>query len=617
MDRSASFSFDGWTLRRDSGELSKLGQTIRLQDQPLRILEMLLERPGEVVTREELIARLWPKGVVDFETSLNTAVRKLRQALGDDAETPRYIETLPRRGYRFIGTLDAPREPNRGEIAPLSALELARPNNKHRVIVGALVVLAALVAALWWRSTSRDSAAIRAPAADSLAVLPFKPLLADQRNAALELGMTDTLITRLSNLPGVKVSPLAAVRAFDAVDQDPLGAGQTLDVDTVLDGSIQFDRERIRVSARLLRVPDGQSLWAEQFDEPMRDLFAVQDAIAEHVVAALAVRLSPAAKERLLSHSTTNANAYQLYVSGLYNWQRRLPQAVEDFEGALRLDPNYALAWVGLAAALTAQGVFGYEPPEAVFPRAKEAALKAMELDARLASAHAALGHVLVQYERRFAEGERRYLAALALDENDAATWQRLALVRSCLGRNHEALADMGRAQQLEPTTLPYNANIGLLLYLDRDYDGAIAQLERVVAMEPRFDHARSVLGRALIEKGQIDAAIEQFQARTQPSPGSEGDLGRAYARAGRVSEARAEIERLKERAGEGFGVAYDLATIHAALGDMPRACEALRNALADHSQLIGMMRLDPAIDALRGEACFGEVQGRLYSADQ
>jgi tetratricopeptide (TPR) repeat protein len=410
------------------------------------------------------------------------------------------------------------------------------------------------------------------------------------------------------------VSPLAAVRPFDAVEQDPLGAGRALEVETVLEGSIQTDRERIRVRARLLRVADGQSLWAAQFDEPMRDLFAVQDTIAEQVVAALAVTLSAAAKERMFAHSTTNPDAYQLYVSGLYNWQRRLPQAVADFEGALRLDPSYALAWVGLASALTAQGTFGYEPPDKVFPRAKEAALRAMEIDARLASAHAALGHVLVQYEQRYSEGERRYLAALALDPNDAATWQRLAIVRSCLGRNREALEDMRRAQQLEPTTLPYNANIGLLLYFERDYDGAIAQLKSVIAMEPRFDHARSVLGRALLAKGETAAAIDQFQARTQPSPGSEGDLGRAYAHAGRKAEARAEIERLNGRAEQGFGVAYDLATIYAALGDVPRACTALQRALQDHSQLLGTMRLDPAIDPLRGEACFKKVEERLYA---
>jgi TolB-like protein len=474
--------------------------------------------------------------------------------------------------------------------------------------LSALGVLVAIGAFLFWPTRP-------GPVADSLAVLPFKPLLPDARNPALQLGMADTLIVQLSSLPGVRVRPLSSVRPYDEVNQDPLAAGRALRVATVLDGSIHTDGERVRVSARLLQVADGRSLWSGQFEAPRSDIFSVQDAIAQQVVAALAVTLTAAAQQRLLRQSTANADAYQHYVSGLYHWQRRLPQAVEQFEAAVRLDRDYALAWSGLASALTAQGVFGHEAPAKVFPRAKEAALRAIALDGELAQARAALGHVLVQYERNLAEGERHYLAAIEKNGNDASFWHRLAIVRMYQGRLKNALADMQRAQELEPTTLHFGANIGMLLYLSRSYDAAEVQLRRVLALEARNDQALTLLGRVLLEKGDIAAALERFSARRHPTPGSEGDLGRVYARAGRSGEARAEIARLEQRGREGFGVAYDVASIHVALGEIPQACQALQRALDDHSQLVQQMRVDPALDRLRNAPCYAAVEGRLYGS--
>jgi DNA-binding winged helix-turn-helix (wHTH) protein/TolB-like protein/tetratricopeptide (TPR) repeat protein len=611
MSTSPDISFDGWTLRGLPGELEKDGRRLRLQDQPLQILQALLEKPGAVVTREELIARLWPKGIVDFETSLNTAVRKLRVALGDEADTPRYIETLPRKGYRFIGTVTMP-STTAGDSAPRRAPGLSRPRVAAWITIGALLVGAGMLIAPALRRLPTASEASRAPVVNSLAVLPFRPLLPAARNPALEFGMADTLITQLSNLPGVRISPLSAVRTYDAANQDPLAAGRSLLVAAVLDGSIQTDQKRVRVSARLLRVSDGSALWSSQFDEPVSDIFSVQDAIARQVVQALAITLSPGAQRRMLRQSTSSADAYQAYVSGLYKWQRRMPQAVQDFEAAIRADPNYALAWSGLSSALTAQGVFGYAPPDKVFPRAKDAALKARALDAELGDADAALGHVLIQYERRYAEGEKLYLAAIQRNPDDAPSWHGLGIVRACLGRKEQGLADMQHAQELEPTTLAIRANVGLLLYLNREYDKAMAQVGRVIELDPDYSYAHSLMGRVLLAKGDIDGALKQFAARTQPNPGSDGDLGRAYARAGRVNEARAELARLKKRAQEGFGVAYDVATIHAALGETAKACAALEQSLSDHSQLVGFLELDPAIDALRSAPCYQKVRAEL-----
>lgn len=626
MTLPSEIRFDGWLLRTDSGELTRGAKVVRLQEQPLQVLLALLDRPGAMVAREQLIARLWPKGVVDYETGLNTVVRKLRAALEDDAGEPRYIETIPRRGYRFIGTVEAPPVPDDGargdppiertvapapEPVPIVTPAPLREERRWRPWAASLALLLLVALALGTRSLWQPQARV----ADSVAVLPFKPLVPEAASPALELGMADTLIMQLSRIPGLRVSPLTAARSFDAPDRDPLAAGRALGVDAVLEGSLQVDQQRLRVSARLLRVADGRTLWSDSFDEPAASLFDLQDAVARKVATALAVRLSAEQSRVVTRPATRSMAAYQHYVNGLYLWQRRIPEAAAQFEAALVEDPQYALAWAGLAGALAAQAVYGYEPPSAVFPRAKQAALQAMALDPELPRAHGALAHVLVQYEHRYWEGEQEYLRALSLDPADANTWMRLGLVRAKLGRLGDAQADMTRARDLEPMNLAYATNLGLILYLKRDYAAATRELQRVLELDPSFDSARALLGRVLLAQGDAEGAIREFTRQQRPVPGGDGDLGRAYARAGRIKEARGEIERLKVRADDGYGVAYDLAGIHAALGEVTEACSVLEHAVDDHSQLIGFIGSDPAMDPLRSEACLAAVQGRLLGA--
>jgi DNA-binding winged helix-turn-helix (wHTH) protein/TolB-like protein/thioredoxin-like negative regulator of GroEL len=629
MSSPTEIHFDGWVLRTDTGELARDGKVVRLQDQPLQVLLALLERPGVMVAREQLFTRLWPTGVVDYETGLNTVVRKLRAALGDEAGEPRYIETLPRRGYRFIGRVQAPpattgtaADASDSESAPpamaipepepVAPAPVAAPQPSRRWMLIGLLSAAVLVAVfLGARAQWHGDARV----VESVAVLPFKPLSPEAANPALELGMADTLITQLSRIPGLRVSPLTAARPFDAPDRDPLAAGRALGVEAVLEGSLQVDRQRLRVSARLLRVSDGRALWSDDFDEPMENLFDLQDTVARKVVAALSLRLSPEQAQRVTRPTTRSMAAYQHYVSGLYLWQRRLPTAAEQFEAALQEDPQYAEAWSGLAGALAAQGVYGYAPPQSVFPRAKQAALQAMALQPELAAAHGALAHVLVQYERRYWEGEQEYLRALRLDPADANMWMRLALVRAMLGGLDEAQGDMARAGDLEPMNLAYATNLGLILYLKRDFAAASRELQRVLELEPSFDSARALLGRVLLAQGDVDGAIRAFRQQRRPVPGGDGDLGRAYAKAGHREQALSEIERLQNRGADGFGVAYDIAGIYAALGAVPQACEALQRALGDHSQLIGFLSSDPAMDPLRNEACLAAVQRQLLGS--
>jgi TolB-like protein/Flp pilus assembly protein TadD len=448
-------------------------------------------------------------------------------------------------------------------------------------------------------------------------VLPFKPLLPGQGNPALEIGMADTLISELSTLLNLRVSPLGTVRRYATVDQDPIAAGVELGVAAVLEGSLQVHAERLRVTARLLSVHDGQSLWAGRFDESASDVFAIQDSIATRVIAAL----RPALGDRPAAHSPTrqtrNVSAYQCYIAGLFNQLRRdvdgLPDAVRYFQAATQADPRYVRAWAGLSVSLAVQGVFGTQPPRSVFPRAKEAALHAVALDPNSPEALGALGHVLVQYERKYAEGRQYYLRARALDGNSAQLQLWMAINEAHRGHLDRAVEEIRRAIEIEPKTLAFSAVLGTLLYYGRAFDDAIAHLQQMVDLEPQFDQARTFLGKAWLQKGHPERALEHFNARAKRAPGSFGDLACAYAQLGRQSQALEEIARLRKLGEEGYGVEYDLAAVHVQLGDIPEACRSLERALDDHSQMIGFLRVDPALDKLRNEPCYADVCRRLF----
>jgi serine/threonine-protein kinase len=429
--------------------------------------------------------------------------------------------------------------------------------------------------------------------------------------------MVDALIGQIGELPGITVRPLSTVARYSNAEDDPIAIGRALGVTAVLEGSVQKDGDSLRVTARLLRVSDGRSLWNGRFDEPMSGIFEIQDGIARLVMQTLAERLGtspPAARRR----QTLNADAYQLYVSGVFNWQRTdidgKRAAVEDFNAAISEDPGYALAWASLAGVRAAQSAFGLEPAIVAFPEAKQAAQRAIELDGELAEAQAAMGQVLVQYEHRFAEGEKYYQRARELNPNLGIVRLWTALNYLMLGRKDEALAEAHRAQELEPSNLAFGANVARVLYYSHDYEGAIGTVRRLLVLVPTFDDARSILGRSLLQEGRFESALPEFKARTKSSPGSFGDIGRLYAASGKDAEARAEIEELRVKSNEGYGTAYDIAGIFARLGDHAAACEALELALHDHSQSVMLLRLDPDFDGMRDQPCVAEVSRALYT---
>lgn len=625
MTGSRICTFGDWMLDTASGELRRGDTVLRLQEQPLRILQALLERPGDVVTREELIARLWPQGVVEYDMGLNTAVRKLRLALDDDAETPRYIETLPRRGYRYIGPaatgegavpaiapVDTPAIPSPEQ--PDAAGDSAGPPRSRRTlpwaVIGGLLLVALGLVWLW-----EEEPPGQPNATTSLAVLPFRPLVQDAHDPAMALGVAGALITRLSSVPQVRVAPLGSVRRFTA-DSDPLQAARELGVEVVLEGHLQQQDQRLRVSARLLRVADGASLWSGQFDEVVDDLFLMQDLISDRVVAAIAPELG-GRRFADWPAETSSLEAFRQFAAAQYNQFRRdtngVPAAIAHYEAALAADPRYADAWAGLSVALMVEVVFGMQPPTAAFARAREAAQRALEIKPQSPAALGAMGHVLIQADRRYAEGLEYYRRALAINQDQALVHQWVAIAQAHAGNLTVALEHIRRAQALEPRTLAFASNAGMLLYFARRHDEAIRELEALLVLEPRLDQALSALGNARLAKGDASGALTAFRGRSTPGPGGLGDIGRAQAVAGDRAAATVELAQLRRLAAQGFGVAHDEATIYSLLGDKEAACRSLEQALTDGSPMLGFMRVDPRLDGIRGEPCFARVERALY----
>jgi DNA-binding winged helix-turn-helix (wHTH) protein/tetratricopeptide (TPR) repeat protein len=494
--------FDGWTLVRASGELTRDGRTQRLAPQPLALLLELLDHAGEVVTREALVKILWPRGIVDFDNSLNAVVRKLRVVLGDDSETPRYIETLPRIGYRFIGHVQTA-----AGVAPIAA-----------------------------------QGADEAPGA--------------------------------SEPPGAGEAPRAA-RGGPSIRRPWLGL------------------------ALFLAAVVGMTMFLRSDRKP---------------AAASAAPPVPASAP-VVPRRTTSERAYDLYLQGIFNRSRRdingTDLAVANFDAALAEDPYYADAWAALAETYAGAAMTQSLPTVAAYDKARGAALRAIELDEKLGHGHAALAHILMMYDHDLARAEAELELARTLDPAYSRTWHALAILRAFQNRLPEAMDAMRRARELEPMTLLYSSNYGLLLYGARRYDEAIAHAKSLLASQPRLDQARSLLIRALVAKGDVAAALEQLPLRMNERPNL-ADAGFVHARAGDRAQALAEIARIERIGQEGFGVGYDVAIIRAALGDVAEACVALDRATRDHSLTVLWMRVDARMDPLRDQPCFAAAEKKL-----
>jgi len=496
--------FGSFEVDTVSGELRRQGLRIKLQDQPFRLLVLLLERAGDVVTREEVREKLWPADTyVDFDHSLNTAVRKLREALGDSAEGPRYVETLARRGYRFIAHVEPRRTAQvasaNADVAPVLPDSAERPSSSGRRLRTFAIVVVICAAALvaYWVVPRRGPTTLSGRRL-TLAVLPFDNLSGDADQEYLSDGLTEEMITQLARLEPDRLKVLArsSTWKYKRADRDIGQLRRELGADFVLEGSLRRAGERVRVTAQLVRGDDQSHVWAETYERDFRDVLILQSEVAEAVSRTIAVTLTPDAKARLARARPVRSEAYQDYLRGRFFWNRRteaaLRQALGYFQKAIAADPGYAPAYSGLAdsySLLGASSIVGGLPPRQAMPEAKAAALKALQIDGTLSEAHTSLATIHLLYDWDLAACDREFRRALELDPNYTLAHHLYSHCLLALGRTAESLAESKRALELEPLHLVVGGHLGWHYLYARQYDQAIEQFRKT--LEPTLRSRR------------------------------------------------------------------------------------------------------------------------------
>jgi DNA-binding winged helix-turn-helix (wHTH) protein/TolB-like protein/Flp pilus assembly protein TadD len=635
------YEFGPFRLDMTERQLLRSGQEIAITPKAFQLLHALVENSGHVLDKDALIGRVWADSFVE-EKNLADNISILRKALGDDAKEPRYIKTVPRRGYRFVSEVREVVE--HGEelllreresahfiveeehaslpISQASVVEvtpresLAAPTQPHRRVRPALVIIAvalavglALGAYVVWKKRGANSQ----PVAQSLAVLPFKPLVAGSQDPALELGMTDALITKLSNIRQITVRPTSSVMKYAAEGQDLRMAGSELGVDMLLDGRMQRVGDRIRLSVQLVRAYDGSPVWAEKFDEKFTDIFAVQDSISEKIAGALALKLSGEERKGLSKRYTDNVEAYQLYLNGLYHWRKfkqdDLLTSINYFNAALKIDPNYALAYAGLAKSYNVISIWGPLPAAEVAPKAREAAQKAVELDPDLASAHVALGA-----NKLFAwdwEGARRELERGI--ELDPATdgYAPYGYYLQAMGRTEEALVQLRRIKALAPEWQVASNDVLWGLFYARHYDEAIAESRQAISLDPNDGGSYHLLGQAYAQTERYSEAIASFEqgykvASPDQQPRLLAELGYVQALTGDKGKAAEVISRLKR--GPVRLTPFLIAEVYAGLGDNRETFTWLNKACDERVPFLWEVRIMPQFDSIRSDPRYAEL---------
>jgi DNA-binding winged helix-turn-helix (wHTH) protein/TolB-like protein/tetratricopeptide (TPR) repeat protein len=600
------------------------GEVEALMPKALDILLYLLQNAGDVVEKDELMSAIWPDTIVE-ENNLTQNISALRRVLGEKHRDNRFIATIPGRGYKFVAEVrEVPEyaEPvqsaERHSVADGGADAPVSDGGQPRVLeregkwywplgLGAILVVSLIsIAILWTRAGVETEAnnAIR-----SIAILPFKPLSAAERDESFELGMADTLISRFNGSDSITVRPLSAVRRFNSLDQDPIAAGKAVGVDAVLEGSIQSGGDRVRVVAKLYRVTDGKQIWTGQFDEPISDVFSLQDVISERVSAALRISLMNKGRKRL---DTESVEAYQLYMKGNFHVSRlvlpEVQKGISYLEQAIAIDPNYALAYIGLANAYRAMVLTNDARPAEIMPKAKSAALKALEIDDTRAEAHNAVAVLAFWNDRDWRTAEKHHKLALEIDPDSAQSHFYYAHMLSNTGRHDEALAEIRRARELDPVSLVTNALEGQILTFSGKPDEALAILRATEEMDPNFWLAPLFMTRVYIIKKMYPEAIAAAKRAKDLTGGNAeatATIGFALARSGKADEARAVLKELEDKAATQYVPPYAPAQIYSALGDKGKALDLLEKAFDEQDVLMAFLKVDPKWNDIRSEPRF------------
>ena len=641
--------FGTYEVSLQSGEVRKAGLRIRVQQQPMKLLEILLEHPGEVVTREELRGRVWPhENFGDFDQALNIAIGKLRSALGDSAENPRFIETLPKRGYRFIAdvsVVDADTRPQRpgsadGDLpnserksselktesgrriqhagltlAPVAPKRPLWPTRRLIIAVALAFVLSLPILAVWlFHSRGRAPTGIR-----SLAVLPLDNLSGDASQNYFADGMTDELITDLAQISALRVISRTSVMVYKGARKPLPEIARELNVDAVVEGTVLRSGDQVRITAQLIEAPDDKHLWAASYEGDLRDTLALQKKVASAIADQIRINLTPQEQAALKDVKVVNPEAYESYLKGRYFWSKRtadgLKAALAYFNQAIEEDPKYAQAYSGLADTYALSGDWQYAvmTPKEAFPKAKAAAIKALELDSTLGEAHNSLAFVLDGFDWDLESGGKEFRRAIELNPGYATAHHWYAWHLGLLGRYDEAIEEMRKAESLDPLSLIINADLAELLAIAHFSDESIRQSRKTIEMDPNFALAHNQLAQAYLQKHMYAEAVAEMQIAVQfsaDSPTCIANLARAYVAAGKKSEAIELLSDLKKRSNSAYSNAAEIAMIYASLGDTDQAMTWLDKGYEERFNPGVLLR--PGFDPLRADSRFQSLVHRI-----
>jgi TolB-like protein/DNA-binding winged helix-turn-helix (wHTH) protein/tetratricopeptide (TPR) repeat protein len=632
-DPSRCLRFGVFEAELRTGRLTRFGRRVRLQEQPFRLLAILLEKSGELVTREELRERLWPQTTVDFDHGLNKAISKIRDALGDSAENPRFIETVARRGYRFLADVtvvdagqpetamvvairDRPAETVTGGAVIASR---TLPRRSRRILawrlfgLGLAVVLVIAFSRVFYPWTQPD-ATIR-----SLAVLPLENYSGDAAQDYFADGMTEELITRLGQIGALRVISRTSVMTYKNVHRPLPEIARELNVEAVVEGSVSRSGNQVRITAQLIQVPADKHMWAQSYAGDLRDTLELQSRVARAIAEQIRITLNRKEQGALGTAKVVNPDAFEAYLKGRYFWNKRtgdgLKTAITYFGRAIELDPSFAEAYSGLADAYALSGDWEYAvvPAPDAFRQAKAAATKALELDDSLGEAHTSLAFALDLYGWDWNAAEREYTRAIELNPGYATAHHWYAWHLITMGRNTEGILALRKAERLDPLSLIISADIADALCIAHQYDDAVRQSRKALAMDPNFAVGHYQLGQALEQQQLHDEAIAAFQKAIELSGHSaafDSNLAYVYAVSGRTEAALSIAKTLRTEHEQDSSANASIALIYVGLGDHDQAMVWLNRAY--EARFNPSILLRPAWDPLRADPRYKDLMHRI-----
>jgi TolB-like protein/DNA-binding winged helix-turn-helix (wHTH) protein/Tfp pilus assembly protein PilF len=625
--RNLPLRFGVFELDVNTGELRKSGRAVRLRPQAAKLLGLLASRPGQLVTREDLQEQLWGQETfVDFEHGINLCIREIRTALGDDAVTPRYVETLPRQGYRFIAPIQAPYPSAKDPALDLQPPAPATPTTPitrtpqrsywpvalFSAVSLAIVIAAAVTNPRDWRERLFGGAAgpVR-----SIAVLPLQNLTGDSAQEYFADGMTEALTTDLARMESLRVISRTSTMQYKAAKKSLPVIARELNADAIIEGSVQRSGNRVRVTAQLVRAADDRHLWAETYERDFLDILALQDDVASAIAKQVESRLGGPQPLPLAKAQTISPEAYETYLKANYYLdQFDLQKSIEYYNQAIKLDPNYAPAYAHMARAYFFMAFFGTVSPQVGWRKVKEAATLAVEKDDRLPEGHGALGLAKLHYDWDFAGADREFKRALELNPNNADIRHDYAHYLMAMGRMAESEAESKHAVELDPVGDALSSCLCWHSFAAHDYDQSVRLAEKFLKSQPNDSWELTILGWDYEQKRMPEQAIAKFRKAvevTKDTPFNSfylAALGHADAVAGNRSEAEKVLQTLSDRGKKSYVSPFDLALIHAALGEKDQAFALLNKAVAERSTFLVYVKWEPRLDPLRSDPRFTQI---------